>query len=492
MLKISLTNLWSRKRRMIGTFLAVFLGIAFLSGTLALGDTLSANFDTLFSRVTRGTDVVVRSATSVSGDGTRAIRGPVDQSLVGTVRGVGGVADAAPYVEGLGTILGKDGKAIGGNGPPRLAASWVSDPNLNPYHVVSGRAPQAADEVVINKGAADSGDLHLGDSAVVQTPDPVTVHIVGIAKFGSEDGLGGATFVGFTLASAQQHLMARPDQLTSILVKSNGVSQDDLAQRISRVLPRGLQAVTGAQVTKENIDNVNQVFLGFLRTFLVVFAGIALLVATFSIYNTFSIIGAQRSRESALLRAVGATRRQVLVSALLESLAVGVVASVAGLFGGVAVAGLLKGMFDAFGFALPAGGLVFGVSTIIMGLLVGVVVTLVAGAAPAVRSSRVRPVAALREAGAETPRVSPARVVVGFAIGAVGVAIVLVAVLSNGSGTLALAGLGALLTIVGVVVFGPAVAGPIGSALGTPVARFRGATGSLARGNATRNPRRTS
>src|SRR5581483_10588800 len=418
MLKISLTNLWSRKRRMIGTFLAVFLGIAFLSGTLALGDTLSANFDTLFSRVTRGTAVVVRRATSVTCDGTRAIRGPVDQSLVGTVRGVGGVADAAPYVEGLGTILGKDGKAIGGNGPPRLAASWVSDPNLNPYHVVSGRAPQAADEVVINKGAADSGDLHLGDSAVVQTPDPVTVHIVGIAKFGSEDGLGGATFVGFTLASAQQHLMARPDQLTSILVKSNGVSQDDLAQRISRVLPRGLQAVTGAQVTKENIDNVNQVFLGFLRTFLVVFAGIALLVATFSIYNTFSIIGTQRSTASALLRAVGATRRQVLVSAPLESV------------------------------ALPAGGLVFGVSTIIMGLLVGVVVTLVAGAAPAVRSSRVRPVAALREAGAETPRVSPARVVVGFAIGAVGVAIVLVAVLSNGSGTLALAGLGALLTIV--------------------------------------------
>jgi putative ABC transport system permease protein len=492
MLKISLNNLWSRRRRMLGTFLAVFLGVAFLSGTLALGDTLSANFDTLFSRVTRGTDAVVRGATNVSGDSPRATRGPVDQSLVGTVRSVSGVGAAEPYVEGLGTILGKDGKAIGGNGPPRMAANWVSNPDLNPYHVVEGRAPQAADEVVINKGAADDGNLHLGDTAVVQTPDPVTVRIVGLAKFGSEDGLGGSTFVAFTLAAAQQHLMAHPGQVTSILVKGNGVPQSDLVQRIDPVLPRGVETVTGAQITKENIDNVNQVFLSFLRTFLVVFAGIALLVATFSIYNTFSIIGAQRSRESALLRAVGATRRQVLVSALLESLVVGVVASVAGLIGGVAVAGLLKGMFDAFGFALPAGGLVFSASTIITGLVVGVVVTLVAGAAPAVRSSRVRPVAALRDAAAEPPRVSQARIISGFAIGAVGVATVLASVLGNGSGTLALAGLGALLTIVGVVVFGPAVAGPIGSALGAPLARLRGVTGSLARGNATRNPRRTS
>src|SRR5579872_2957371 len=147
MLKISLINLWSRRRRMLGTFLAVFLGVAFLSGTLALGDTLSANFDTLFSRVTRGTDVVVRGATNVSSGSSRATRGPVDQQLVPAVAGVAGVADAQPYVEGLGTILGKDGKAIGGNGPPRLAASWVSDADLNPYHVVEGRAPQEADEV---------------------------------------------------------------------------------------------------------------------------------------------------------------------------------------------------------------------------------------------------------------------------------------------------------------------------------------------------------
>jgi putative ABC transport system permease protein len=492
MIKISLQSAWVRKRRLIGTFLAVFIGVAFLSGTLALGATLSANFDTLFSSVTRGTDAAVRGATKVSGDSPRPQRGPVDQSVVAEVRGVGGVSAAQPYVEGLGTILGRDGKAIGGNGPPRIAANWVPNSDLNPYHVVEGREPQAADEVVINKGAADSGNLHVGDTTVVQTPDPVTVRIVGIAKFGSEDGLGGSTFVAFTLDSAQRHLMARPGQVTSVLVKSDGISQTALVQRVDRVLPSGVEAVTGAQLTTENIDDVNQVFLNSLRTFLVVFAGIALLVATFSIYNTFSIIGAQRSRESALLRAVGATRRQVLVSTLIESLLVGLVASIAGLVGGVGVAGLLKGMFDAFGFALPAGGLVFGTSTIITALVVGVVVTLIAGVAPAVRASRVRPMAALRDAAAEAPRVSTARIIAGFAIGAVGVATVLAAVLGNGSSVLAWAGLGALLTIVGVVVFGPAVAGPVGGALGAPLARLRGVTGSLARGNATRNPRRTS
>src|SRR5436190_3289452 len=210
--------------------------------------------------------------------------------------------------------------------------------------------------------------------------------------------------------------------VSSILVKASpGVSQPELVQRLDRVLPAGDQAVTGARLTKENTDDINRIFLNFLRTFLVVFAGIALLVATFSIYNTFSIIGAQRSRESALLRAVGATRRQVLVSVLLESLAVGVVASVAGLLGGVAVAGLLKGMFDAFGFSLPAGGLVFKASTIVTGVTVGVLVTLVAGAAPAVRASRVRPVAALRDAAAEPARVPAARTAAGLLVTGAGV-----------------------------------------------------------------------
>ena len=186
MTKISFQNLWARKRRLFGTFLAVFLGVAFLSGTLALGDTLSNNFDTLFSKVTRGTDAVVRGATKVSGDRPRAQRGPVDQSLVGPVRGVSGVAAAEPYVEGLGTVLGRDGKAIGGNGPPRLAGNWVDDADLNPYQLVEGRAPRTADEVVVNRGAAVKGHLHMGEREV-ESPtrlDPIE-QVPRLLPFGS-------------------------------------------------------------------------------------------------------------------------------------------------------------------------------------------------------------------------------------------------------------------------------------------------------------------
>src|SRR5207248_1287951 len=144
MIKTSFKSAWARKRRLTGTFIAVFLGVAFLTGTLALGDTLSANFQTLFSSVTRGTDAVVRSAT----------RAPIDASVARTVSAVDGVAQVQPYVEGYGALIGRDGKTLGGNGPPRLAANWIADPDLNPYQLAEGRAPQAPDEVVINKGAA--------------------------------------------------------------------------------------------------------------------------------------------------------------------------------------------------------------------------------------------------------------------------------------------------------------------------------------------------
>ena len=492
MTKISLRSLWARKRRMFGTVLAIFLGVSFLTGTLVLGDTVNANFDTLFSSVTRGTDAVVRTSAKVT-DGGQDVRGSLDAALVQQMRAVQGVAAAEPQVAGYGALLGRDGKALGGNGPPRLAGNWIPDADLNPYRVVQGRPPVAPDEVVVNRSAADTGKLHVGDTTTVQTPDPVPVHIVGIADFGSEPGFGGATFTAFTLPAAQQHLMARPGQVSDILVRGEpGTSQADLVQRLQRALPTGTEAITGAQLTKENTDAIDAIFLNYLRTFLVIFAAIALLVATFSIYNTFSIVAAQRTREAALLRAVGSTRGQVLRSGLLESAVVGAVASLAGLAGGIGVAGLLKGMFDSFGFALPAGGLTFKLTSAVVPLVVGMLVTLVAGLAPAVRASRIRPMAALREAAAEAPRVAKGRILAGLGIAGAGVALVLASALGGGSGALGWAGLGALLTIVGVVVFGPVVAGPVGGVIALPLARLRGMTGSLARRNATRNPRRTS
>jgi putative ABC transport system permease protein len=490
-----LKGLVAHKRRLLGTFLAVFLGVAFLSGTLVLGDTLRANFDNLFTEANAGTDAVVRHATKLGTDpGEPASqRGLIDASLLARVRGLDGVAAAEPDVQGFGQLLGKNGDKLGGNGPPTLAGNWIDNRDLNPYRLVEGRPPRAADEVVINRGAANNGDLHVGDTTTVQTPEPVPVTIVGIAKFGNADGLGGVTFTAFTLPSAQNYLLHRTDAVTSISLKAQpGVSQDQLVSRVQRVLPRDVQAITGDKLTQENTTDINKEFLDLFTTFLVVFAGVALLVATFSIYNTFSIIVAQRTRESALLRAIGAGRGQILASVVLEALLVGAVASAVGLVGGLGIAGLLKGLFDSFGFALPAGGLVLKTSAVVISLVVGVIVTLVAGVAPAIKASRVAPLAAIRDVAVERTATSARRAITGLALTAIGVAVVLSAVLSGGDAVLSFAGLGALLTIVGVVVFGPVVARPASRVIGAPLGWLRGVTGSLARQNAMRNPRRTS
>jgi putative ABC transport system permease protein len=494
MRSLTLKNLWAHKRRLLGTFLAVFLGVAFLAGTLALGDTLRANFADLFAQANAGTDAVVRSATKFdvdrSGPLDVASRGTVDATLADTVRAVNGVAAAAPSVEGYGQIIGRDGSAIGGTGPPRTAGNWVDDPDLNPYRIVEGRAPQADDEVVINRGAAESGDLRVGDTTTVETPQPIPVRIVGIATYGSADGMGQVTYAGFTLAAAERYLTNDPGHVNAILVRAEpGVSQDELVQRLQPVLPTGVEAISGAQLTQQDVDDVNATFLDLLRGFLTVFAGVALLVGSFSIYNTFSILVAQRTRESALLRALGASRRQVVRSVIAESIAVGVVASAVGLLGGIAIAGLLKAMFDAFGFALPAGGLVFSTTSVVVPVVVGIVVTVAASVVPAVRASRVPPLAALRDVDVDRSGISVRRAVVGLTVLTAGAVVTLVTALRTGA--LAVIGLGAITTIVGVVIVGPLVARTAGAVLGAPVRRLRGVSGSLAQQNAMRNPRRT-
>jgi putative ABC transport system permease protein len=488
-------GLLAHKRRLVGTFLAVFLGVAFLSGTLVLGDTLRSNFDDLFTEANAGTDVVVRHESDLSTDPGEpdTQRGLIDASLVDTVRGVDGVAAAEPTVEGFGQLIGKNGDDLGGNGPPTLAGNWVENRELNPYRLDEGRAPRAPDEVVINRGAADEGDLRIGDTTTVEVPEPVTVRIVGISTFGSADGLGQTTFTAFTLESAQQLLLDRSDQVGGVVAQAeSGIAQEELLNRVQRVLPADAEAITGSELTVENTTDINEEFLDLFTTFLTVFAGVALLVATFSIYNTFSIIVAQRTRESALLRAIGARRGQILTSVVAESLLVGIVASAVGVLGGLGIAGLLKAMFDAFGFALPAGGLVFQGSVVVISMIVGIVVTLIAGVAPAIKASRIAPLAAIRDVAAERTRASVGRAITGVALTAIGVAVVLGAVLSGGDSVLAFAGLGALLTIGGVVVFGPVVARPASGVIGAPLRWLRGVTGSLARQNAMRNPRRTS
>ena len=488
MLSLTLKEMRAHARRLTGTSLAVVLGVAFLTGTLVLGATLRANFDDLFTEVNAGTDVVVRNATDLGMDSPR---GPIDLSLVDQVAEVDGVEAAEPVVTGYGQLLGADGDAIGGNGPPQLAGSWVTDPELNPYRLADGRAPEGNDEVVVNRGTLDAGDLALGDTTTLLTPEPVEVTIVGVSTFGDEDGLGGVTFTAFALDDAMAHVAKSDEGVSSIAVQAaEGVSQDELAARVGDALPAGLEATTGSEVTTEMTDEIASTFLDMMLMFLTMFAGIALLVATFSIYNTFSIIVAQRARQAALLRALGAVRGQVLRSVVAEALLVGVLASVAGLVGGIGIAGLLKGLFDAVGFALPAGGMVISVGTVVTGLVVGVLVTLVAGVFPAIKASRVAPLAAIREVAVERTAPSVARIVAGTALAVIGIATTLVAALGD-EDMLAAVGVGAVLTVVGAVVLGPVVARPAASLLGSPVARLRGMTGGLARQNAMRNPRRT-
>jgi putative ABC transport system permease protein len=496
MFRISLTSLWARKRRLASTAVAVVLGVAFLTGTLVLGDTLSANFDRLFAEVSAGTDVVVRNGTVIENDeAPDDTRSPIDQALVDTVSEVDGVAAAEGQVVGYGGLIGRDGDAIGGNGPPRLAGSWITDPDLNPYRLVEGRAPEGPNEVVVNRGAAEAGDLELGDTTTVQVPVPVEIEIVGIATFGDADGLGTTTWTAFTLEAAQQHIMgqapgqpARSDQVNSILVRGEtGVSSDQLEDRITAALPDGLDAITGSELAGERSDEISATFLDMLRMALVAFAGIALVVATLSISNTFSITVAQRTRELALLRAVGASRRQVRRSVTFEALGLGVVAAAIGVAAGIAVAGLLKGMFDAFGFALPAGGMEIKSLSLAIGLLVGVGATVIAAQAAARRAAKMAPVEALRDTSAEARGIGRRRTVVGFGVVAVGMIATLVAV---AAGSLAGVAVGAVAVVVGTLVSAPVALPPVAGGVGR-LLRIRGVNGMMAEQNARRNPRRS-
>src|SRR5215472_565445 len=465
MLGIGLKQVWAYKRRLVGTLLAVTLGVAFLAGTLLLGDT------------------------KVGTSGGQDLRAGVDASLLGRVARVPGVAQAEPDVEGSGQLLGSNGKGIGGNGPPTWAANWVPVPSLNPYRLVAGRAPRTGNEVVINRGAAKTGHLHLGEVTTLLTPRPVRVVIVGIVTFGTADGFGPSTFTAMTLHAAQHYLTSNPGQLSSILIKrSPGLSAGQLITRLRAILPPGVQAITGARLAQENINAINSSFLGFLRTALTAFAVIALLVAAFSIYNTFSIIAAQRAQSAALLRALGGTRRQIIASSLVEMLAVGLAGSLAGLAGGIGVAGGLKGVFDGFGFALPAGGLVIKASTVLIAVAAGLSATVIADVLPAVRVSRVPPLAALRDVAAEPAAPSRLRAGIGAALLAAGVAGTTSAAVVGKAGLVAVA---AACTVIGVVVFGPVAARIASTVLGAPIAALRGITGSLARQNNRRNPRRT-
>jgi putative ABC transport system permease protein len=383
------------------------------------------------------------------------------------------VKTAEPDVEGFGQIVAKDGKALQVNGP-RSAGNWLADAALNPYRLVGGRAPAGSGEVVLNRGAAEAAGLRIGDSTTLLTPAPRPVTIVGIATYGDADAFGGTSYVGLSYSDAQRYMGTG---LTSIRVRGAG-SPAALAHAVAAVLPPGVQAVTGQVVTDEANEALGAGFLTALRAVLGSFAAVALLVAVLSIHNTFAILVAQRTRETALLRAVGASRRQVLTGVVAEASVIGLVASAFGVAAGFGLAALLKQVFAAIGFAFPAAKLVFPLSAVAICLPAGVLITLVAALAPALRAARVAPVEALRGAAAESTRPSLVRLVLGalaFAGGGLAAAL---------GGSLVVVGPGALLTVAGAIALAPLAV----RWLGVPA---RNATAALAGQNARRSPRRT-
>lgn len=489
----TIKGLIAHKLRLFATALAVTLGVAFMAGTLVLTDTVGRTFDDLFGNVYKQTDVVVRSQAAF-GAGAVVQRGRVSESLLTEVRAVPGVAQAQGGVFGYARLIGSNGDALGNPaaGAPTIGGDWTESARLNPYDLVTGSPPAADDEVVIDAASANIGKLAVGDTTtvLVQGP-PQRVRISGIARFGTVDSPGGATVVLFRHTVAQK-LIAEPGKFDTIsVVAAPGVTQQQLAARVAKILPASAEAVTGAAMTKESQAAIRQA-MGFFRTFMLVFAVVALLVGAFMIFNTFSITVAQRTRENGLLRALGASRRQILASVLLEALAVGVIASLLGIVGGLGVAIGLKELLGAVGIPVPAGSVVFKPATVVISMVVGVGVALLAALSPARKAAEVPPIAAMqRGLVGSTGYGSKRRVYIGSGLLLGGLATLLIGLFGAVSQGVMLVGAGALLVFFGVSTLGRTMSLPLSKLIGAPLPRLRGVTGELARDNAMRNPKRT-
>jgi putative ABC transport system permease protein len=491
MLKLTLRGLWSRKLRTALTFVVVMLGVSLMAGTLVLTDTIRKTFDDLFADVNRGTDVYVRGVTQFESSFGDTQRPRLDDSIVEDIEAVDGVAIAEPSVQGYAQIIDKDGKPIGdpGFGPPTFGGNWGTVDELNPFTLVEGgRAPEADDELVIDKRSADDAGFELGDTVSVQTQTGLEEYeLVGVARFGTADSPGGATFALMILPAAQQRV-AQPSMIDSVsIVADEGVGQRELADRVQAQLDDA-EVLTGAEITEENQDDIEQ-GLQFFTGFLTAFAVIALVVGAFVIYNSFSILVAQRNREMALLRAVGASRGQVLRGVLLEAVIIGGLASVAGFLLGLAVTSGLRAVMDAFGFDLPAGDIIVRPGAVVTAVLSGFIVTVVSAVVPAVRAARVSPLAAMRDVAVERTTRLRLRLVIAIGVAVLG-ALSLVSGVA-GDGGIQAVGLGVLLIFTATVLFGPVFARPTVQLIGAPLPAVKGMVGQLARQNAARNPKRT-
>ena len=500
MTKVSLKGMLGRKLRTALTAFAIVLGVAMVSGSYVVTDTMLNSADDLEAASYEGVDAVVSGKQAFDVDTNVGFNEPepVSEQLVETVRAVPDVAVAAGEVMDDANLIGRDGDVIGSDGGPTFAVGFdASQPGaaaLSPFQFESGRFPQGPGEVAIDAGTAADENYAVGDTIGVAARGPAQeFEVVGVMTFGDVESIGNATAAVFYLPQAQE-MFRKEGQVDSVLVSGReGVTPEDLRREIAPVLPASAQVQDATEDDRFDLGSFKD-FLGIFQKILVAFGGIAIFVGAFIIFNTLSITVAQRSREFAMLRTLGASRRQVMGSVILEALVIGLIASVIGILAGLGLAAGLTAIFKSLGIDLPDSGTVFALRTVIVSLIVGVGVTTLAGLAPALRATRVAPVAALREGAVPLGRRSRWASYVAAAVTILGVA-----ALANGMfvGGLSVAerlgsiGGGVVLLFVGVAMLSRRIVRPLASFLGRPAARLAGAAGSLARFNSMRNPGRT-
>src|SRR5450755_577417 len=488
MRNVTIKGLLAHKLRLALTALAIVLGVTFISGTFVLTDTLNNTFSVLFGNIYSKIDFQVRGVAQLGSAGANATRNPIPESLLTTIRQVPGVEAAQGAVEGYAQFVAHDGKPIVTGGAPTLGVNFDPNPQLSDLRVVTGNPPQAPGEVVMDAGTAGKYHFAVGQSVrILFAGSARTFTISGIAQFGTADNLAGATLAAFTLPVAQQ-VMQEVGRLDDInVVTSPGASKPAVQRAITAALPAGVQVVTGQTVVAEQTSAVSQA-LSFFSTALLVFAFISLFVGGFTIFNTFSIIVGQRTRELALLRIVGASRRQVFRSVLAAAAITGLFSSLIGLGFGVLAALGLEALLRGFGITLPAGSLVFEPRTVLVGLAVGIGVTVVSAVGPARHAVRVPPVAALGDRQSDSDVSLRRRFVWGTALALAGVVLLAIGLAKP---AIALVGVGAVCIFVGAAMLAPVVARPVSSVIGRPLARLFGVSGKLGRENSMRSPRRT-
>ncbi|MBA2568709.1 MAG: ABC transporter permease [Actinobacteria bacterium] len=499
MIRVALKGLAGRKFRAALTALAIVLGVAMVSGTFVLTDTIDKAFDSIFVESYANTDAAISGkAPDISFEGDTAETPAVSATLLERVRELDGVEAATGTVidETATKILKPNGKAINTNGAPSFG--FGLDPaqsQFNPLKLVDGTWPSAADEVVIDAGTADEQKYGVGDTVRIGTLKPVRpFRVTGIAQYGSVSSLGSATFAVFTIPTAQE-LLEREGQFDAISVAAaDGVTPEQLVSTIEPILPSTAQVRTGLEQAEDDASEISE-FTSFIRYFLLAFGGVALFVGAFVIFNTMSITVAQRTRELATLRTIGASRGQIRRAVLLEALVIGVVASVIGFALGIGLAYGLDWLFGVLNLDLPTTDMIIATRTVVVAFLIGIVITVLAAFVPSMRATRIPPILAVRE-GAELPKGRFSRFSPYVAGALIVISLLLLArsmftdELDIGDRLLTMA-LGVLLLFIGVAMISPKLVRPLAAVVGVPGEKLAGVSGFLARRNTLRNPGRT-